>query len=281
MPAPEIRKIRALAGGAGEATVDLVEIDGVQYVLKRQTKHHAALERLFQQTLADAGLPSLRIVDHPSLRPDQILLEYVEGSTTVGGSPSAEVCEHWGVAVARLHAIRSDGFMALDAGARPTLADWPDFLRRTARSGLEAQRLHLGGMPAMLLDRIARKLDALTNFRPKVFAVSHGDLHVNNALCRADQIVLFDKAASLWSAPPVFDVALIYAEAFPGSRYVAGPARAGDDERLAAFMAGYGALPAEQEAWIDHFVLLHALNRYPSPFVPDLRSVVEAALQRI
>lgn len=280
MATMEIRNLRALAGGAGEATVDLVEVDGVQYVLKRQTERHAALERLFQQTLDDADLPSLRIVDHPSLQPDQILLEYVEGSTTVGGSPSAKVCERWGAAVARLHAIRTDGFMALDARARPSLADWPDFLRRAIQSGVAAQRLRKDGLPARLLDRVARKLNALTGFRPEAFAVSHGDLHMNNALCRADEIVLFDKATSAWSAPPIFDIALIYAEAFPGARYVKSPGRAGDVESLAAFMAGYGGLPAAQEAWIDHFVLLHAVTRYPNPFVPDLLSVVESALQR-
>ena len=278
MASMEIKKVRLLQGGSGKATVDLVEIDGVPYVLKCQTERHAALERLFQHTLDGAGLPSLRIVDHPSLQPDQILLEYVEGSTTVGGSPSAKVFERWGAAIARLHAIRTDGFMALDARGRPSVADWPDFLRRATQSGLATQRHRKDGLPASLLDRVARKLDALAGFRPEAFAVSHGDLHMNNALCRADEIVLFDKATSAWSAPPVFDIALIYAEAFPGARYVKTRARAGDVESLAAFMAGYGGLPAAQEVWIDHFVLLHALARYPHPFVPDLLSVVESAL---
>ncbi len=80
-------------------------------------------------------------------------------------------------------------------------------------------------------------------------------------------------------APPVFDLAVVHSEAFPDARYVR--AREGDDERLAAFMSGYGDLPAGQAGWIDAFVVLRALRRYPNPFVPDLLTTVEAALERM
>lgn len=280
MRAPAIRILHPLAGGAGEATVELVEIEGRKLVLKRQSERHAATERLFHRTLADAGRPSLEVVDHPALRPDQILLEYVEGSTTLGGSPDPVACAAWGAAIAGLHAIRPDRFLTLDTEGHPVEADWLGFLHRAIESGLERQRHRQNGLPAPSLDRIAGKLAALADFKPEMFAVAHGDLHVNNALMRDGEVVLFDKSSGVWTAPPVFDLALVWSEGFPGARYVDGAGRAGDEGRLAAFMAGYGALPAGQADWLDHFVLLHALGRYPSPFIPDHRAIVEAALNR-
>ena len=111
---PPIRKIRPLAGSGGDASVDLVAIGDKMFVLKRQSPCHATAERLFQQSLQRAGLPSLRVFDHPELGPDQILLEYVEGSTTVGRSLSLQSIERWGATIGRLHAIRSDHFVELD-----------------------------------------------------------------------------------------------------------------------------------------------------------------------
>lgn len=277
----EPRKIRPLAGGGGGATIDLVEIGDHPFVLKRQTARHVGAERLFQRTLADANLPSLKVIDHPRLRPDEILLEYVEASETVGRSLSLGLCERWGAAIAGLHAIRPGGFMELNEAASPIAASWPEFLRQTLRDGLARQRGRQDGLPSPLLDRIEMGLTALLSFHPDAFAVVHGDLHMNNALIRGDEIVLFDKAPGLWTAPQVFDIALVFTEAFPGARYLDSEARKGDAARLAAFMSGYGGLPSAQTAWIDHFALLRSLRRYPSPFVPDMLTTLEAALDRL
>lgn len=134
-------------------------------------------------------------------------------------------------------------------------------------------------MPSRLLDEAEEQLTALPSFRPERFSLTHGDLHLNNALLRDGEIILFDKPAAVWVAPPVLDLCLVYSEAFPGARY--GAARDGDDERLGAFLAGYGSLPPGDESWLDHFVLVRSLRRYPSPFVPEMRKVIEVALERL
>jgi Ser/Thr protein kinase RdoA (MazF antagonist) len=131
-----------------------------------------------------------------------------------------------------------------------------------------------------ILARIESVLSMLDTLEPDGFALAHGDLHSNNALVRGDDVVLFDKAPGVWVAPPVFDLAVIYSEAFPGARYVKSDARAPDHDWLAAFMSGYDALPAEELIWLDHFVLVRSLRRYPNPFVPELLSIIEAALSR-
>jgi Ser/Thr protein kinase RdoA (MazF antagonist) len=274
----EMQIVRPLTGGGDSAAVDLVRIDGRLLVLKHHTPRGAAAERRFHRRLAACGLPSLAVENNPGLRPDQILLEYVEDSPTIGGSPSPRLCQRWGAAISALHGVRSDNFEALDEGGELVPARWSDFLDDLVRTALEKQR-GASDLPSGLVDEAERRLRTLSSFQPDAFSLTHGDLHLNNALIRGEGIVLFDKPAGVWVAPPILDICLIYSEAFPGARY--GAARQGDDERLAAFLAGYGELPRGEKRRLDHFVLLRSLRRYPSPFVPELRTVIEVALERL
>jgi hypothetical protein len=100
-PGQAIHRLRPLTGGGGGASVEQVEIGGRQFVLKRSATARAAGERRFQQTLAAAGLASLSMFDHPSLQPGELLLEFVEGSLTIGGSTSPDRFARWGAAIAR------------------------------------------------------------------------------------------------------------------------------------------------------------------------------------
>jgi thiamine kinase-like enzyme len=275
---PAIRKIRPLPGGGGSASIELVAVGDETLALKRQSPRHAMAERLFQQALRQAGLPSLRIVDHPELGPDEILLEYVEGSTTVGRALSLPSIERWAAALGKLHAVRSSRFVELGNASQLAETNWSDFLKRVVRTGLARQRQRKDGLDTAILDRIEAVLSSLDTFEPKNFALAHGDLHLNNALIRGDEIVLFDKAPDVWVAPAVFDLAVVYSEAFPGARYGKSAARASDHDRLAAFIFGYDSLPVDETIWLDHFVLVRSLSRYPNPFVPDLLSIIQAAL---
>jgi Ser/Thr protein kinase RdoA (MazF antagonist) len=167
----------------------------------------------------------------------------------------------------------------LDEQGNVAPAIWRDFVTVRIREVTERQRSRGADLPASLLDQAEVHLASLLSFDPAWFALTHGDLHLNNALVRNDEIVLFDKPAGVWVAPPVFDLCLIFSEAFPGARY--GADRDGDDDRLNAFLEGYGEFPPEQSRWLEHFVLLRSLRRYPSPFVPEMRSVIEIALDRL
>ncbi len=279
MRASEIQIVRALAGGGGSASVELVRADGQEWVLKRHRARDVQAERLFHRVLEEHDLPALRVADCEGLGPDQLLLEYVPGSPTIGGAPPEELCQRWGAAVARLHGIRFAEFLNFDEAGSIVPAVWRDFVVVQVRQTLERQRSIATDLPAGLLDQAERQLARLLQFNPSTFVLTHGDLHLNNALLRDDGIVLFDKAAGVWVAPAVFDLCLVYSEAFPGACY--GAPRSGDDRRLSAFLNGYGELPQQEVEWLNHFVLLRALRRYPSPFVPELRSIIEVAMERL
>jgi len=274
----EIRRLRLLVGGGENAVVELVEIEGLPFVLKRAPPTRVAGERLFQRTMAEAGLPALATPDHPSLAPDELLLEYVEGSPTIGGAPMPEGAARWGAAVAGLHGIAIDRFQRFEDNA-PVNANWREFVDWLVERALSTPRDTEHDLPKPLLVEAARRLAALRDFRPKRCVLLHGDLHANNALLRGAETILFDRASRIWSGPAVFDLALVFSEGFPGARYEVD--RPGDDACLAAFMAAYGELPEDEAPFLDHFALAHALLRYPSPFVPDLRQIIEAALTRI
>jgi Ser/Thr protein kinase RdoA (MazF antagonist) len=274
----EIRRLRPLAGGGESAVVELVEIDGRPFVLKRAPPERVAGERLFQRTMAGAGLPALATPDHPSLAANELLLEYVEGSPTIGGSPSPELVARWGAAVAGMHGIQVAGFQRFEVDA-PIDANWLEYVDWLIDRALSTPRDAERTLPKSLLAEAAWRLAALRDFRPTRHALLHGDLHANNALLRGEDTVLFDRASRIWSGPVVFDLALVVSEGFPAARY--GVDRPGDQARHEAFMGAYGDLPADEAAFLDHFALAHALIRYPTPFVPELRQIIDAALARI
>ncbi|HTX49887.1 MAG TPA: phosphotransferase [Caulobacteraceae bacterium] len=276
--ASEIRRLRTLAGGGENAVVELVEIDGQPFILKRAPPVRVAGERLFQRTMAEAGLPALGTPDHPSLAANELLLEYVDGSPTIGGSPTPDALARWGAAVAGMHGIELAGFQRFDTDA-PAPANWLDYVDWLIERALSTPRDTEGVLPKSLLTEAARKLGALRDFRPLRYVLLHGDLHANNVLLRGDETVLFDRASRIWSGPAVYDLALVVSEGFPGARY--GVDRPGDDARLEAFMAAYGELPADEAPFLDHFALAHALVRYPTPFVPELREIIDAAMALI
>ena len=112
---------------------------------------------------------------------------------------------------------------------------------------------------------------------PSGFSLSHGDLHANNVLLRGREAVLFDKAAQIWACPPVFDLALIYS-VFRASRY--GVSQPEGESRLKAFLAAYGDNIQDAD-WLDHFALANGMIRYPNPFVPEQRQIIEGALARL
>lgn len=279
MDALEFEVLGPLSGGGGGATVELVRAAGRLWVLKRHRPRDVAAERRFHRVLREHGIPNLHVEDWPGLGSDQLLLEYVQGSPTIGGAPSPTQCRRWGAAVGALHRVGSDTFKVLDERGDVVPAVWREYVGALVREAIDRQ-LRLGtDLPDSLLQEAELRLASLLSFDPDSFVLTHGDLHLNNALVRDDEVVLFDKPAGVWVAPAVFDLCLVFSEAFPGARY--GADRAGDAERLSAFLEGYGEFPSEQRRWLEHFVLLRSLRRYPSPFVPELRSIIEIALDRL
>src|SRR3989339_1355054 len=108
--------IKELPGSYG-SKVELVEIDDKQYVLKTWTVEESENEKLFLKTLKENGLPFLEVINNSELNPNQILLEYVEGSPKL--LKGTENFIKFGQIIRRIHDISyNDSFKINKHGER-------------------------------------------------------------------------------------------------------------------------------------------------------------------
>src|SRR3989339_1580236 len=116
--------IKELPGSYG-SKVELVEIDDKQYVLKTWKAEESENEKLFLKTLEENDLPSLEVIDNSELKPNQILLEYIDGSPKL--LKRIENFIKFGQIIRRMHNIKyNDSFKINEHGEREVV-EWGDF----------------------------------------------------------------------------------------------------------------------------------------------------------
>jgi hypothetical protein len=98
----KILEIKELNHADRDASVTLVSIDGKKYVLKTDDAREIAAQKYFDEQLESHGIPALVAHEHAALQPNQILLEYIENSLTLGNALSEDRCRAWGELVARM-----------------------------------------------------------------------------------------------------------------------------------------------------------------------------------
>jgi Ser/Thr protein kinase RdoA (MazF antagonist) len=275
--------IKELNHTGRSASVKLVRIAGQKYfVLKTDSIREAAAQIFFNQQLNAHHIPTLAIYNHPDLQPGQILLEYIKGSPTLGGALTEGASREWGALVARMHAITTPEFIVLTAHGDKVAADWKTYLEKYIQAAFLRHLNLVSGLDAQTLQSIEVILNRLLTYTPKVFSITHGDLHVHNVLVRDNSLVLYDKYADFLMAPPSFDLGVVYAEAFNGAAYPQlGLSTKEQQQLFAAFMSGYGPLPPEQQEWLDHFILLRAFYRWPNRFAPHSGEVIKLLTRKL
>lgn len=285
----EIVELRELNHADRNASVKLVSIGGQKYVLKTDSEREIASQKFFNHELTAAGMPALEAHTHAQLQDNQILLEYVEDSLTLGKEPTIERSRAWGDTVARVHTITKPHFELLSDACHRSQANWHEYLEAYIKQAVKWQRsrpYQLGDETIVRAEQIVRRL---LDYEPSTFAVSHGDLHVNNVLVKQDgqhdTLILFDKSSDFLTAPAAYDLGTLYAEAFAGGAYPElGFSTQAQQDMMAAFIEGYNAtnpLPDEQVKWLDYFVLLRAFYRWPNRFAPHSGEVVRLLVEKL
>ncbi len=264
------------AQGGISAHVEHVEIDGTPFVLKTDTEFDVKGEAFFQGQLKELGLPHVEMYEHPNLRPDQILMQQVDGKSLNGPNFTNQNLLKLGQTLATIHSRKFDQLYGLDEQGRLHPNDWLDFVANMKnRASKTAQ--HFDGA-SRAVERATQKLSVQT---PDTFVMCHGDLHGNNVFCTDEGLVLFDNNASDIVATPQYDLAVIFGEVMPGYRYGAENAQGTRDyERMEAFLEGYGRLPVDFEETIDDYVLLRLLARYPNQFVPHQDATIDLLIAK-
>lgn len=265
----EIIEIKELNHADRDASVKLVGIDGVKYILKTDDLREVAAQKYFNQQLEDSHIPALVAHEHVVLQPNQILLEYVEDSLTLGNVLSEDRCRAWGELVSRIHAIKADSFFTFDSNGKQVSIDWSSYIKKYIDMAAVRHRNLPYSLGDGLITKIEQILYALVEYSPTELSVTHGDLHIHNVLVKGETLILFDKFADFPVAPAAFDIGLLYAEAFSGAAFPEIGLSTEEQQRFfQAFLDGYGPMSTEQKKWLDHFILLRAFYRWPNRFAP-------------
>jgi len=278
----KIIEIAELNHADRHASVKLVSINGSKYVLKTDDIREVAAQKYFNEQLENHHLPALTAHEHVALRPNQILLEYVKDSLTLGNSLSEDRCRAWGKLVSRVHAIKVNEFFVFDSEGKRTATDWASYIKSYIDTAVARHKSLPYSLGDELINKIEKILYALVAYSPAELSVTHGDLHGHNVLVKGDELILFDKFADFPVAPAAFDVGLLYAESFGGAAFPEMGFSTNEQQRFFnAFLDGYGPLPTEQQEWLDHFTLLRAFYRWPNRFHPHSGETIRLMAQKL
>jgi Ser/Thr protein kinase RdoA (MazF antagonist) len=278
----KIIEIKKLNHADRDASVKLVSIEDHKFVLKTDDPREIAAQKYFNQQLEQHNIPALLAHSHVHLQPNQILLEYVEGSLTLGNVLSEERCRKWGEIVSRMHAIQKSEFSVLDADGHQITAEWSSYIGEYIEAAVRRHRNLPYSLGDDLINQVEEILRALIEFKPTELSVTHGDLHVHNVLVKGETLILFDKFADFLVAPAAFDIGLLYAEAFSGAAFPELRLSSPEQQKyFQAFIDGYGPFSAEQQKWLDHFILLRAFYRWPNRFAPHSGEVIRLMARKL
>lgn len=277
-----MKVLRKLEGGSEQNIVELVLIDGQEYVRKTSTESIVRGEKYFIDRLLEHKVPSIHYIDHERLGKNQILLEYLEGSPTINKVMSLEYAKKWGILMKKVHRITADAILAHNRTDGNMLhMGWYDFLSSYIENAKNIQTQSGENYINKNMGKVLEVIQQLYSYIPSRFSLVHGDLHSENVYVRGNEILLLDNDVDYLYAPPLFDLAVILMEVFPGGTIIPLDEKHKDEPMyLNAFFDGYGHLTDYDQDFIYEFILLRSLIRYPNPYFNRMQQVVLESLNR-
>jgi thiamine kinase-like enzyme len=266
--------IRELPGSYG-SKVELVEIDGKQYVLKTWKVEESENEKLFLKTLEENNLPFLGVINNSELKSNQILLEYIEGSPKL--PKGIENFIKFGEIIRKMHDIKyNDSFIINEHGEKEVI-EWSDFLKNALKRGLKKQRDEKTDLSEELLIAIESFVNNHLPIKKSEFSLLHADLHLGNLLIKNGGLVVYDKNPEIFSGDAIYDFATLLTH-YPNGTYIQtdNPNNLHDKEVMDTLIKGYGFdfLKDDRENF-DIYFIIKALLRYPSPWEIYSKEAIE------
>lgn len=137
----KIIEIEELNHADRDASVKLVSIDGTKYVLKKDDIREVAAQKYFNEQLKSHHIPALTAHTHVALQPNQILLEYVKDSLTLGNVLSEARCRAWGELVSRIHAVKVNDFFVFSNNGEQINTDWSSYVKNYIDTAVARHRV--------------------------------------------------------------------------------------------------------------------------------------------
>lgn len=263
--------------GAYSSKVELVDVDSVLWVLKTADVDDIVNEKKFFDLISLQGLPVLKTLDVPELKPNQILIEYVPNSPTLSGQLTKPIGRNWGQLMAGIHSIKHKSAARLEKN-KLKLITWSDFIQERITKGIEKHVKNKTGLP---IRQITQTLSPLLSYSPKEYSLIHGDAHSNNVLIYNKQLYIFDKNSIIFYGDTLFDLALIAIE-FPNGLYIKtlDSENQKDSVVIKSFVTGYGTdFINDNRRIFDLYVLMRAFTRFPNKFEPHLEAIIRSVLK--
>jgi len=255
-----MKHLRSIAG-AHSSHVELVEIDGKEFVLKTAEPEEVMNEHLFQQELKKAGMPSLW-TSRDDLPNNQLLLEFVPNSPSLNSNLTVDMCKKWGSTVKTMHSITQSQTSRIDDDGNSHVIDWKRFLVQELYDAKERKARKNSDISDHAFEVLEREIEKIET--PDQYSLIHADLHSNNVLIRGGELVLFDKGSAVFFGDPLYDLPLVLCEL--ASENDQSP------ELWSPFLEEYGKV---NEINLLRYSLLRFVGRYPNPFTLQLKNLIE------
>ncbi len=274
-----MKVIKKLNGFSSE--VFLVEFENIKYVLKRCDYEEIISEKAFSNELSKIGLTSLSFFDHEDLKENEILLEYIDGSKTLGDNFTELNCKKWGVITKKIHNQKFEKCFKYDNKGEKVELIWSNYLEGKIKKAFLKSREHNDyGFNKNELKKIKKYLKPLLTIKPKYFSLIHGDFHTGNLLIKQNILVPFDKNPEIFTGDSLLDLAIAIVD-MPNETliHINNPDYINDKKCLNAFLKGYG-YDFLTDSNLNIYVMLIAFGRLYTPFSENYKAIIYNLLEK-
>lgn len=266
-----IKKLKRLDVEA-DATIELVELNGQQLILKTGDKEEIALDRKFIQVLSKHHAPHLYLVEDARLLPNQLLMEYVPNSPTLDKYSDVEWHRKWGETTRKMHQIISQKCIKIMPDGEEVEIGWESFIR-THISQHAGKHREGKILPEHIIQKVLTLVGSwFSQTYNTEFSLIHGDIHQGNAMIHGDDVVLFDKGSYILYGNRFYDLATVTID-YLGGYY--------KPEQFHAFTQGYGENFLEKyKKEVELWATLRCFERYPNRFESHSGNVLDTLLAK-
>ena len=236
----------------GESTIELVNFEGEDLILRTAEIEDINNERMFIDELKKNNIKTLEYFDYKFLTPDQLLIEYVDGSPVLANSLIDENIFKWGELCSKVHAIKYEKVFKIKKLNKKQFCSWNDFIKERlefVKQKIESNKFDLSRGE---IDKVESLLFNYDIPEPKNTSLLHCDLNKYNILIKEKDLYIFDKGSQIFSGDYLFDLASVKI--------------ALDEEQFKEFIKGYGDdFTKTNKELFDFYYLLRTIMRWPHP----------------